>query len=53
VYMKFLTILFSWKTHKKAIKKTMKEYQEDVFKKQSREQFKKLLQLGSVPVAFL
>jgi len=31
----------------------MKEYQEDVFKKQSREQFKKLLQLGSVPVAFL
>jgi len=51
--MNFFTTLFKLGAQKKAIRKTIKEYQEELFKKQSREQFKKLLQLGSVPVVFL
>ncbi|HEX8965312.1 MAG TPA: hypothetical protein VF820_02680 [Patescibacteria group bacterium] len=52
--MKLLfTTLFSLGGKKKAARKSIKDYQQEILLKQGRDQFKKLLKLGQMPVAFL
>jgi len=51
--MKFLASIFGLKKVKRFQRKTIKEYQNDLLLLQGRDQFKKLLKLGQMPVAFL
>lgn len=53
-YMKILTQFFAKLSGaQKKTRKTIKEYQQEVFVQQSRDQIKKLLKLGQMPVTFL
>lgn len=51
--MKIFELLLQLHRQKKNTRKTLNAYQNDLFVKQGREQFKKLLKLGRVPVVFL
>jgi hypothetical protein len=43
-----------FKSNKKQIRKSLSDYKEDLFKKQGRDQFRKLVEKGlNIPVAFL
>jgi len=48
-----LTSLFNLGNKKRVARKTIKDYQQELLLKQGRDQFKKLLKLGQMPVVFL
>lgn len=52
-YMKLLATLFGIKQSSKRSRKTIKDYQQEVLLKQGKEQIKKLLDLGRIPVTLL
>jgi hypothetical protein len=51
--MRILGLIFHFGRTKKTKRKTIKDFQNDLFILQGRDQFKKLLKLGQMPVAFL
>ena len=52
--MTLLTVFFQlFSGKKKANRRTIKDYQREIFQKQGKEQFEKIMKLGRVPVTFL